>query len=87
MNNELFKKIKENDLTIEEWLKMRVTEEYEKALMNKIDELQFNWNSLNEFVDYQLKHNVGSSAESSIRNHVYQEIKDKMNKLEGKNKE
>lgn len=49
----------------------------------KIEQLQSNWNSLNEFVDYQLKHNVGSSAESSIRNHVYQEIKDKMNELEG----
>ena len=49
----------------------------------KINELQSNWNSLRELVDYQLKHNVGSSAESSIRNHVYQEIKDKMNELEG----
>ncbi len=52
---------------------------------NKISEIQLqsNWNSLRELVDYQLKHNVGSSAESSIRNHVYQEIKDKMNELEG----
>ncbi len=49
------------------------------------DKLQSNWNSLRELIDYQLKHNVGSSAESSIRNHVYQEIKDNMNELESKN--
>lgn len=51
----------------------------------KYKQSQSNWNSLRELVDYQLKHNVGSSAESSIRNHVYLEIRDKMNELESKN--
>ena len=53
----------------------------------KLEQIQSNWNSLRECIDYQLKHNVGSSVESSRRNHVYQEIKDKMNELEGKNKD
>ena len=51
----------------------------------KIEQLQSNWNSLRELIDYQLKHNVGSSIDSAIRNHVYQEIKDNMNELESKN--
>lgn len=48
--------------------------------------LKSNWNSLREHIDYQLKHNVGSSIDSAIRNHVYQEIKDKMNELERNDK-
>lgn len=51
------------------------------------EQLQSNWNSLREFVEYQLKHKVGSSIDNSIINHVYQEVRDKMNELEGKDKE
>lgn len=79
MNDVLLKKIKESDLTIEEWLKMRVTEEYEKALMNKIDELQSNWNSLREWLEILINSNLYSlSFKESLRN-----VLDKMNELEG----
>ena len=57
-----------------------------RRILDIVKQLQSNWNSLRECIDYQLKHNVGSSVESSIRNHVYQEIKDKMNELEGNDK-
>ena len=76
MNDELLKKIKENDLTIEEWLKMRVTEEYEKALINKIDELQSNWNSLREWI-----------KENEDKISYMEDVIDKMNELERKDKE
>ena len=55
-----------------------------KSIVDYADKLQSNWNSLRELIDYQLKHNVGSSIDNSIRNHVYQEIKNEMNKLEGR---
>lgn len=82
MNDALLKQIKENDLTFKEWLKMRVTQEYEKALMNKIDELQSNWNSLREWIKDNYKENI------IVGRVVYlDELLDKMNELEGDNNE
>ena len=84
MNDVLLKKIKESDLTIEEWLKMRVTEEYEKALMNKIDELQSNWNSLRELIEKQREH-YSHFKDTRYRTFL-SNLLDKMNELEGKDK-
>lgn len=80
MNDELLEKIKENNLTIEEWLKMRVTEEYEKALMNKIDDLQSNWNSLREWLKNSTCKDAFMYDFIAIK---VSEILDKMNELEG----
>ena len=50
-----------------------------KHLQKDYDKLQSNWNSLREWVEYQ--------AEHTMQQHNYYGVLDKMNELEGKDKE
>ena len=78
-----YDKIKDYTNLVSELQSDRVeSQKYIVRANKRINQLQSNWNSLREFVEYQLKHNVGSSIDNSIINHVYQEVRDKMNELE-----
>lgn len=60
----------------------RVPEQWE--LLKMINQLQSNWDSLREWLEEDLKQVY---RDAGYKNNIIREVLDKMNELEGKNKE